>query len=354
MDLQIKHFKDIDLNDSFFDSLRASYEGFDNWFKRKASNNEVVYTYYENLSLKDFLYLKIEEESLDDVFPVLPPKKRLKVGTFKIDNRGTKRGERFMKKIMDRAIAEEVEEIYVTIFPEERLFPLIHMFETYGFRHVATKKHINGNIENVYIKNMFSHVGDILLDYPFVNRTIGDNFVLSIYPKYHTQMFPDSKLMTENEFNLINDVSETNSIFKVYICWMRDVWKLKHNDKVIIYRTTDIPGRAYFRSVATSICSVLEVKTYGDFDSEDAFIAYMKKYSVFNEAELRYWYNKKSNFTVIKLLYNVAFKKRVIMRDLIEKVGISKNVYWGFFKISNEQLDSIIKLGEVNECYFIN
>ena len=47
----------------------------------------------------------------------------------------------------------------------------------------------------------------------------------------------------------------------------------------------------------------------------------MKKYSVFNETELRYWYNKKSNFTVIKMLYNFAFKKRVIMRDLIEKVG---------------------------------
>lgn len=89
-------------------------------------------------------------------------------------------------------------------------------------------------------------------------------------------MFPDSILATENQFDAINDLSETNSIYKVYICWMRDVWHLKCGDKVVIYRTTDIPGKAYFRSVATSVSSILETKTYRDFDSEDDFINYMK------------------------------------------------------------------------------
>ena len=37
MDLQVKRFSDIDLNDSFFDSLRASYPEFDEWYNKKAT-----------------------------------------------------------------------------------------------------------------------------------------------------------------------------------------------------------------------------------------------------------------------------------------------------------------------------
>ena len=35
MDLQVQRFSDIDLNDSFFDSLRASYPEFNEWYNKK-------------------------------------------------------------------------------------------------------------------------------------------------------------------------------------------------------------------------------------------------------------------------------------------------------------------------------
>lgn len=113
MDLQVQRFSDIDLNDSFFDSLRASYPEFNEWYNKKAAAGATAYCYYVDNELKDFLYLKIEEEELSDLTPALPAKKRLKVGTFKVDNdnRHTTRGERFMKKIMDMAIAEDVDEL---------------------------------------------------------------------------------------------------------------------------------------------------------------------------------------------------------------------------------------------------
>ena len=76
-------------------------------YHKKEAAGATAYTYYINRELKDFLYLKIEEEELSDMVPVQPARKRLKVGTFKVDNdnRHTTRGERFMKKIMDLAIA---------------------------------------------------------------------------------------------------------------------------------------------------------------------------------------------------------------------------------------------------------
>ena len=99
MDLQLKKFANIDINDSFFDSLRDRYPEFDQWFARKAALGEEAFVFYGgDGKVSDFLYLKLEIGEVSDVTPVLPPKKRLKVGTFKLLSRRTRRGERFMKR----------------------------------------------------------------------------------------------------------------------------------------------------------------------------------------------------------------------------------------------------------------
>ena len=63
-----------------------------------------------------FLYLKIETEAVTDVEPVLPAKRRMKVGTFKTMSRGTRRGEQMMRLILERAKEERVDEVYVIRF----------------------------------------------------------------------------------------------------------------------------------------------------------------------------------------------------------------------------------------------
>ena len=355
MDLQVQRFSDIDLNDSFFDSLRASYPEFNEWYNKKAAAGATAYCYYVDNELKDFLYLKIEEEELSDLTPALPAKKRLKVGTFKVDNdnRHTTRGERFMKKIMDMAIAEDVDEIYVTMFPTEELQGLIRMFEKFGFSHIADKPHEGGNAEYVLIKDMTTHVDDFKLDYPFVKKASSNKYVLSIVPEFHTHLFPDSILKNEKKYDLIQDVSETNSIYKIYLCWMQDTRNLKAGDKLIIYRTSDEEGKAYYRSVCTSVCTVCEVKTYRDFENEEEFIKYTNRYSVFKEHELRRWYKNKKYFIVIKMVYNIAFTKKVINMVMKEQVGL-KPKYWGFFKLTDAQFDKLLELGEIDERYIID
>ena len=355
MDLQVQRFSDIDLNDSFFDSLRASYPEFNEWYNKKAAAGATAYCYYVDNELKDFLYLKIEEEELSDLTPALPAKKRLKVGTFKVDNdnRHTTRGERFMKKIMDMAIAEDVDEIYVTMFPTEELQGLIRMFEKFGFSHIADKPHEGGNAEYVLIKDMTTHVDDFKLDYPFVKKASSNKYVLSIVPEFHTHLFPDSILKNEKKYDLIQDVSETNSIYKIYLCWMQDTRNLKAGDKLIIYRTSDEEGKAYYRSVCTSVCTVCEVKTYRDFENEEEFIKYTNRYSVFKEHELRRWYKYKNNFIVIKMVYNIAFTKKVINMVMKEQVGLNPK-YWGFFKLTDAQFDKLLELGEIDERYIID
>lgn len=355
MDLEIKKFSELNLEDTFFNSLKESYPEFSEWFNKKVTNDESAYVFFDDVGkILDFLYLKIEEESMEDVNPVLPAKKRLKVGTFKILPRHSRRGERFMKKIMDRAIADDVDEVYVTIFPKSELQYLISFFESYGFHHVADKDHGEQGSEYVLVKDMRKTEGDVIKDYPFVSKSGVDKRILAIRPEYHTALFPDSILKNEDPYDLVQDVSATNSIHKIYICWMKDVDKLKRGDLLLLYRTSDGQGPANYRSVVTSICTVNEVKTLKDFKDEKEFVDYTNQYSVFSPKDLSEWYKNKNNFTVVKMLYNVAFTKKVIRKTLIENVGLKESAYWGFLPITDEQFNRIVELGNADGRYFID
>ena len=48
-------------------------------------------------------------------------------------------------------------------------------------------------------------------------QKVVEKYVLSINPEYHTKLFPDSILKTEQKYNSIQDVSDTNSIYKIYM-----------------------------------------------------------------------------------------------------------------------------------------
>ena len=346
--ITLKCFSDIDLNDTFFDSLKEDYPGFEAWFQKKSENNSKAYVQYTNNSLQAFLYLKNESgEELADVTPARPACNRMKVGTFKIDAHNTKLGERFVKKIMDAALYMKADEIYVTIFPKHD--GLIRILQRYGFNEEGKKGE-----ELVLVKNMKALTGDILKDYPLLKTTGKRKFLLSIYPKYHTKMFPDSILRNEEgeKYELIRDVAHTNSVHKIYVTSMGDAAQLQSGDLIAIYRTNDGAGPARYRSVITSVCQIEEVKTNKDFADVDSFLAYANYYSIFDPIELKQWYGKK-NFTVLKMTYNIALTKRVTNGYLVDELKMAPK-YWGFFQLTDEQFDAILKKGEVDESIIIN
>ena len=95
-----KLFGNVKLEDSFFNSFREDYEGFDKWFNRKAE--ETAYVTYKEGRILSFLYLKVEEidENYPNITPIFTPKKRLKIGTFKVVSNGLRLGERFFKIVI--------------------------------------------------------------------------------------------------------------------------------------------------------------------------------------------------------------------------------------------------------------
>ena len=123
-----------------------------------------------------------------------------------------KRLYRFVKKIFDFAVAQDTQFIYVTVFEQHE--PLIKLLETYGFAPYGIKTTPNGD-EQVLLKSFVQIKGSPTYDYPIIN-TRSNKWIISVYDKYHTGLFPDSRLNTESP-DLIGDLSFTNSIHKVYI-----------------------------------------------------------------------------------------------------------------------------------------
>ncbi|MEZ8093784.1 N-acetyltransferase [Photobacterium swingsii] len=350
--LSIIPFSSVNFNDHFFDSLKQDYiHGFLDWIANKSSKpNEVAHVLHNiHGGIEGFLYLKIEQGIDNDTNPPLPDRKHLKIGTFKFESAGTLRGQRFMKKIFDYAIDANVDDIYVTVFDKHSY--LIKLFQHYGFYKYGTKTGPNGT-ENVLVRDMRHISGDKLQDYPYVLTRNTNKHLLSIYPVYHTRLFPDSKLVTEST-DIVKDISHANSIHKIYICAMDGVLSYKAGDIVVIYRTSDNKGPARYRSVASSICVVESVRTIQQFPDEASFVKHCRKFSVFTESELIDIYRKKRYPYIIQFTYNIALPKRITRHELIGQVGLNPNSYWGCMPISDAQFNDIVRLSETNHHLII-
>ena len=336
--LQIQHFKDVALSDPFFDSLKQDYVEFGIWFSKKGESQAYLFKTDQGW-LDGFLYLKIEDDAVVDVQPTLPKAKRLKIGTFKINPHGTRLGERFLKRAFDIATTNHVDSLYVTVF--EKHSALVQLFLKYGFQKIGVKVSQNGQ-ESVFERRLGTVKGDVVLDYPRIPLQKDRHFLLSIYPQWHSRLLPDSLLANESA-SVLQDVSHTNSIHKIYLTSMSGINNLRRGDTLLIYRTQD-GGAAYYTSVVTSICVVEELIHISKFATEVDFKDYCRPYSVFDESELISFYANKRYPWLIRFTYNMALTKRLNRKILIEEVGLSANQYWGFFQISTENLKKIVKL----------
>lgn len=86
----LKKFLDIDLNDPFFDSLKADYpvggkvKPFEVWFPEKAQQGRTALVFDDENGIGAFVCIKYETESIVLQDQVLPQKERCKITTMKI------------------------------------------------------------------------------------------------------------------------------------------------------------------------------------------------------------------------------------------------------------------------------
>ena len=335
-------FAEVDIKDKFFESFREDYIEFDDWFNKKSE--DPCYVCYSDNHLTAFLFIKIEtkEENYSEITPAFQPKKRLKIGTFKVTENGYKIGERFLKIIFDNALQYKVDEVYVTIFNKrEEQERLIDLLKIWGFVLFGTKTTRNG-IENVYTrpfsKSVPINIKNPKLTFPFFSRA-QNIFIVPIYPDYHTELFPDSILNNQSPKDFVENLPHRNALSKVYISRSKEK-DLKSGDVVVFYMTG---GK--FKGVATTI-GIIE-SCIADIRNVDEFLVLCRKRSVFsNEELLKHWnYYPTLKPFIVNFLYTYSFRKRPNLEWLVNNGVIANydNVPRGFVKITVEQFDTILK-----------
>lgn len=123
------------------------------------------------------------------------------------------------------------------------------------------------------VKDMRVVERNVLEDYPRMRTAGRRKWLLGIYPKWHTPLFSDSILKNES-YDMVQSCTPTNGIYKIYISWNSECAQMMQGDLVVIYRSSNEPGRAWYRSVVSTICTVYETKKWWDFKDEEEYIDY--------------------------------------------------------------------------------
>lgn len=341
--INYKYLHELDINDAFFDSLKLDYAGFEEWFKKKQSKEAQAYVTEFDGKLTSFLMLKVENEDEDykDFLKPFKPARRLKISTLKVTDTGKRIGETFIKIIVEKAIKENVEEIYVTVFDKQEF--LIDMLESYGFKKYTKKKtpRSDGGIEleNVLVKSMKNKENF----YPFFE--IDDNriFLVPIRDKYHHLLFQES----EKQFQLsLEDFQgknvASNSLKKAYLCDSK-IKQIQKGSLLLFYSSVT-------KKSITSLGIVDAV--FNKFDNFDEMFNLVKKRTAYDEHELRENFKNDKLVILFKLYY--SFNNYVDF-EFLKSNGIVNGAIQTIQHINKEQLLQILEKCKMKkEIYLID
>lgn len=322
-----RYLYEINKNQTFFDSLRKSYEGFDEWFQKSAASKRKCWCIEdeENNIVAICIYKIEHNEKLTDNGEITEGS-ILKLCTFKVDvnARGKKLGERLMYIAFNFCVNNNLNWVYLHTYGEEQK-TLVGLCIDYGFSFLGKYKQ-----DDVYIKpmklldNSKSTLDSLIKYYPYFNDDASVNkFIIPIQPKYHEDLFPDFSNMKgslfEKDQNLYS--CQGNTIKKAYLCHSK-IQSIKKGDIVLFYRSHDRKSIQCMGIVEDAFFS----------DNIDTIFAMIAKRTVYNYDELKAITNKK---TLVILFRYIALNNEISNNE-IKAAGV-KGYIQSIRQISNEQ-----------------
>ena len=218
---------EIPLDDELFDSLRAGYPDFNDWWTKKCVRERRPCWIVDDNGLAGIVVRKDETGSSTDA--TTKAGKILKICTFKVrpEKRGVKLGELLLKKVFWFAQANRYDLVYVTTYADQ--VSLIDLLEYYGFTHTATKPDGELIYEKPFSSDKLERLAgrsDFELDrlhYPrFITGPGIRAFGVPIREAYHDTLYPDLKREKEPDLfdalGLGGPRQPGNTIRKVYLC----------------------------------------------------------------------------------------------------------------------------------------
>lgn len=353
-----KKFSDINIEDHFFDSLKADYPGtanstgFIEWFKKKSASGSPALVFEDESGIQAFIALKQEEEkiSLQDG-TILPPIKRMKISTFRISDKYPRQriGEGAIGLILWRWQQSHCSEIYVTVFEKHTV--LLSLFEKFGFKRCG----FNRNGEIVLSKNRFQiDFSNPYTAFPFIKNNFRHAGYIIIDDTYHDTMFAYSELANHMSLHTKINSSVSNGLSKIYV-GKAPTMRYYIGEPILVYRKYTKGSGKRYHSCITSYCIVTDIikakSNYRCLMSFDDLKGKISNKSVFNEEELFNQYQTYKNVTVVGMLYYGYFgAKNNVNLDWLDRNGLwaSENQYPTEIRLSDVQFKKVLVEGNIN------
>ncbi|MGW8158428.1 MAG: GNAT family N-acetyltransferase [Desulfoprunum sp.] len=276
------------LGDSFFDSLRIGYPEFDEWFRRKARENNKAWIVRHGADIDAIcIYTQQDNETITEEGLTLPGP-ALKLSTFKVGSavRGRKIGELFLKAAFRYSTINHIENIFIHGHEGEQQF-LFEMLIDFGFQRVGTHPGSGGR-DVVYLKrhpltpppnglNPFEYA---LKYFPhFRHDGFTKKYIVPIKPRYHKILFPDYDSPADRQLSLFSSVSRNdvgNAIKLAYLCHSQRQ-RISPGDIVLFYRSTD----------EKALTSIGVVESYDTMQDPDIIARRVKRRTVYSMEEIQ-------------------------------------------------------------------
>ena len=304
-------FGTLSLDDTFFNTFKREYAPYYfEWFKKK--KDDLVYVAKdENNKIKALLKLKLELENEDysTIIPFMPPARRLKISSLKVDYSGQKLGERFMRIIFEQALKHKVEEIYVTVYANNSpRLRLIDMIKRWGFSFWGNKQ----NGEDVFIRTMKKITLPLpRLCYPFQDGN-SKAFIITVGRGYSQLLIP-SKSVREN----IHDIEPFRNAIRKMIILKEDNIYIRPGSAILFFRKSSVGEDEGI------IGAGIVDDVFKNFNNEEEFLARCRKRSSLSQDALHtHWARENGKVKVIYFLHNASFYRNLISINSLTKVGI--------------------------------
>lgn len=257
----------INIEDPFFNTLKEDYDGFENWFaKRSKEHAKANITYLDEgkKEIGSFLLLKVEDEreSYTSFEHPFPPGRRVKVSTLKVFDNGKSIGETYIKLMVEYALKNNVNEIYVTVFPKQ--VQLITLLQDYDFVHYTMKntKKADGTIEKECV--LLKRLDIDYTAYPIINMVDQRVYVVPIQNEFFKMLFPESNQQLQLSIKyLIGTATYSNTIKKVYMTKSK-ITRLAVGD-ILLFYASKVKKELSCIGVIDEVFRAQDLKTFEEF-----------------------------------------------------------------------------------------
>jgi len=323
---------EINKNQPFFESLRQSYDGFDTWFQKCATDKRKCWCIEDgNGNIVAICIYKHElDAQLTDNGDIISGR-ILKLCTFKVDPkaRGKKLGERLLYIAFDYCVKNDLDWIYLHTFGEEQK-TLVGLCTDYGFSCLGKYKQ-----DDVYIKPMklrddnCDSLESLIKYYPYFkdNESV-QKFIIPIQPQFHEDLFPDFSSMKGSLFEKDQSLysCQGNTIKKAYLCHSK-IKTIRKGDIILFYRSKD--------RKSIQCMGIVEDILFSE-NIDEVFPAIAKR-TVYKYSDIQNILKKRT----LVILFRYKALDKEISRQQIAKSEIEGNIQ-SIRQISNEQYSALV------------